>query len=147
MAAKAVNKGVRATAKKAGVSPALVTRKLQRGATHAEIIKSARTGVKIDRRKKRGESFVEAQARKEKALADLRELELAQRRGEVIDLKEQALFLAEAMKTMQNGLLSAVEPLAERIDSSRLIEVRGILDDEFRKLLNDVARRMRDGGK
>ena len=143
MASNRVNKGVRATARKAGVSPALVTRKLNRGATHAEIVKAA--AKKVDRRKTRGESFVEAQARKEKALADLREVELAEKRGELIDLKEQALFLAEAMKTMQNGLLSAVEPLAERIDSSRLIEVRGILDAEFRKLLNDVARRIRDG--
>lgn len=143
MPANAVNKGVRATAKKAGVSPSLVTRKLNRGATHQEIIDAA----KPDRRKTRGETFVEAQARKEKALADLRELELAEKRGELVDLKEQALFLAEAMKTMQNGLLSAVEPLAERIDSSRLTEVRAILDGEFRKLLNDVARRLRDGGK
>lgn len=83
-----------------------------------------------------GESYAEAQRRKEVALADLRELELAQKSGQLVEVTTAALYLANATKAVQNQLLSIPDktaPLLAAVTDVR--ECRDLVLKEIREAL------------
>src|ERR1039458_8474243 len=92
------NHGVISLAKEAGVSITTASRKLKQGKTKAQIIdESAAWKAKQDRKSQRtgaAEPFFAAQTRKERTLADLRELELATKRAELIPLAVVNAFVS-----------------------------------------------------
>lgn len=95
---------VREVAKAAGVSPGLVSRKRGRDMTDAQIEEEARRRAQRQTAKASGSgeamTFSQAQTRKEAALASLRELELATKRGELVE--------AAAVRAEWTGILTSV---------------------------------------
>jgi hypothetical protein len=85
------------------------------------------------------ETYAEAQRRKEVALADLRELELAQKSGDVIAVSYAAGYLAEASKAVTNQLLALPDKLAPLLAASTDIrECRDLVLREIRDLLTNL---------
>ena len=88
----------------------------------------------------RGENRADAQARKEAAAADLLEIELAQKRGQVIakDDVDQALkALATAVRTRIDVLPDQLAPLVAPVTD--LQEVHALLAEHGRLILSGVA--------
>ena len=91
------------------------------------------------------ESFLEAQARKESATADLRELELAKRRGELVEVAEVKSFLGGMITAARNRLLgigSKLGPdLAQEPDA---INCQAMIDLEIREALDELKEYRQD---
>ena len=150
---KSVNKGVRALAAEAGVSPALVTRKLNQGKTREQIIQEANARraqiaatapVNTERQHVNEpvpiEDFAAAQRRKESALADLREMELAEKAGRLIDAAEASAAELERITTAKTRLLMIPDDLGERVATeSNPIRCREMILTAVRAALEDLA--------
>jgi len=150
---KTVNKGVRAIAKEAGCDPALVTRKLRQGKTRETIIAEAvayreRKGfpstLPVDKPalvpKPRDENFVDAQRRKESALADLRELELAEKRRDLLSASEVSTAIHEFIATSKSKLLLLGDELGDRLAAeSDPIRCRELVNAEVRNALTALS--------
>lgn len=126
-------------ARKTGKSRALITRKLKQGKLvekNGEIDVAASVEAIMEDVQTSGESYAEAQRRKEVALADLRELELAQKSGQLVEVTTAALYLANATKAVQNQLLSIPDktaPLLAAVTDVR--ECRDLVLKEIREAL------------
>jgi hypothetical protein len=140
-------------AEQAGVSPALVSRKLKQGRTREQILTEAaerreRMGIvltpgvnKPARRKLPDEQFVDAQRRKESALADLRELELAEKRGELLNASEVSTAIHELISTAKSKLLLLGDELGDRLAAeSDPIRCREMVNAEVRSALTALSK-------
>lgn len=126
------NKGVGELARRAGVSVSTASQKLKRGKTPEQIIeeaatwrqqqaeKQAREGVRAKAPESSngvdgGESYSEAQRRKEVALANLRELELNVKSGDLTPVSEINAWVAGMIIEARNILLRIAPELRDRL--------------------------------
>jgi hypothetical protein len=92
------------------------------------------------------ESFAEAQRRKESALANLRELEIREKIGELVDVGEMERAWATAGQTLRDGFLALPEQIAPQLAAlTDKIEVRDLLRGEIRKILGNLPTQIRNG--
>ena len=121
-------------AKKAALTRAGVKYKRDRGETDAEII--AGQG-KSDAS---GETLASAQLRKEKALADLRELEVAQKSGALVPLDQAVLAGANMAQLTRQRMMTIPNTLAAICAASTdEREVKDIIDAEILKQLQHLS--------
>lgn len=129
-------------AKKTGRSRALITRKAKQGKLverDGEIDVEASVQAIIDDVSSTSETYAEAQRRKEVALADLRELELAQKSGQLVEVNTAALFLANASKAVTNQLLALPDKLAPLLASiTDIREARDLILKEIKQVLENL---------
>jgi len=135
--------GVKELAIKAGCSEATVSRKLKQGKTPQQIIDEAAAWKEkeTDKRKPAGnESFTEAQTRKERALADLRELELSAKRGELVSLVQVNAWVSGMILRARDILLRIGPELRDRLSKeSDPITVDGLITKEITRALQELA--------
>lgn len=150
---KTVNKGVRALAAEAGVDPALVSRKLKQGKTREQIIAEAQARrerialtLSVDAVDKHvdapesDEDFASAQRRKEIALADLREIEKAEKLGKLVESEATLAAWLDAIATSKTRLLMVPDDLGERIaPETNPIRCREMIAAGIRAALEDLA--------
>jgi len=86
-------------------------------------------------------NYYRARARKEEALAGLRELELAQLQGELITVAEFEELLSELFGTLRSRLLALPGLIAPRLASKKLElgQVVQVVDDELHGFLSELA--------
>ena len=136
------NKGVSALARKAGISITTASRKLGAGMSEADIIREADEYRDKQQRQTKnattaGETKWEAECRKERALADLRELELATKRGEFVEAEKVNAWIAGMIIKARDVLLRMPAELQDRLaQESDPANVRQLLDEEIRRALN-----------
>jgi len=85
------------------------------------------------------EATENSRARKEAALAGLRELELAQKSGQVIDIDEAAAAWANAGKCLRDAFISMpnrVAPELAALTDAR--QIREVLRDHVRRILTNL---------
>ncbi len=156
-----MNKGVIELAKRAGVSKSLVSRKLAAGKTPDQIIAEA-----LESRSRRAardeafaagvassdqagepvaiEKFAEAQRRKETALANLRELELAERRGELVEAVQVETEWVTVCAQIRDAVLSVPEKVAAELAAlNDERAVSKILTEALREELGRVSMKLR----
>jgi hypothetical protein len=128
------NLGVSDLARKARTSTSTVSKKLLAGKTAEEIIAEAEAwreqqSIQAVKRATCGsvangssgdvESFAAAQRRKEVAIADLRELELKQKRGELVSMSEVNAFISGMIIRSRDILLRIGPELRDVLRSYR----------------------------
>ena len=87
------------------------------------------------------EDYWSAQKRKEIALADLRELELAQKRKELVSAAEVAATWATICTTIRDGMLSLPMKLADKLAAmTNDKEILAFLRSEIRSELTRISR-------
>jgi hypothetical protein len=140
---KGVNKGVRALAKKAGVSPALVTRKKNQGKSDEQIIEEARIREakppKHDVTKHTGETYGEAQARKESHLANLRAIDEAQKLEQLLSAPEVEAKWAEVGTKVKDETMALPTRIVNRLPDEWRREVFTVVTEEVRRVLNAIS--------
>lgn len=88
----------------------------------------------------KGETFNEAICRKTVAEADLKELQLARERGQVVAIVDAQRMLANLAKAMQTKILSWPTKMAGRLVGLKEREqYRHVLDREARQLCHDLS--------
>lgn len=138
---------VREAAKAAGVSPGLLSRKRAQGKSDAQI--AAEAASRAERQAARGVgkgvvSFSEAQRRKEQALAELRELELATKRGELVATADVQREWTGVLAAVRDSMLALPMRLSGRLAAmtdQRVIErfLRDAIRAELTKLSDAFA--------
>jgi len=81
-----------------------------------------------------GEALQAARRRKETALADLRELEVKRRRGELLDADDVAREWSTILRDVRAGVLAVTSRVRARLPHLTAEDV-GALDDELRQAL------------
>ncbi|HEY4364450.1 MAG TPA: hypothetical protein VGN17_26025 [Bryobacteraceae bacterium] len=132
-------------------STTLVRKKLKASKTPQQIIDEGQAWLAGEeaRRKKREsnpalegealESFHAAQTRKERALADLRELEHRTKLGQLADVNEINLWVSGMLIRFRDILLRIPTELSERLAAETdQGNVRRLLDDEIRRALAEL---------
>lgn len=131
--AKSIAKPLSIT-KKTGLTRAGVKYKRDRGETDEEILSGK------GRKAKDGETLIDAQLRKEKALADLRELEVSQKRGELIELQAAILAgaaMAQLTRQRMMTIPNTVAALCAATTDER--EVKAIIEAEIVRQLQHLS--------
>jgi hypothetical protein len=110
---------IRQLAKVMGYSVGEVQRRRSRGESDSQIMMAAKVhdeGKKAKRGATRAcqESFADAQARKESAMADLREMEAAQKRGELLNADEVREAVSGMVLAARAKFLVIGDVLADR---------------------------------
>ena len=86
------------------------------------------------------ETYVEARARKERSLADLRELDALQRRGEVVAVNDAFDILEEFVSVCRARLLAIPTTAApELVGQPDLAKVQAVLKRHVYDALNELA--------
>jgi hypothetical protein len=89
---------------------------------------------------RRGETLVQAQLRKEQALANLRELEVAQKRGELAPVGVLNVFMGGQIIKARDALMRIGQELCDRLAfASAPADCRRMIDDEVRRALGDLS--------
>jgi hypothetical protein len=128
----------RALAKKAGVSESLVSTKRARGKADSDILAEA---AKTHRRAKTHESYADAQARKETALADLREMEARRQKSELLDADDVRAAVVGMITSAKSRLLTMADELCDRLAAcSDPIGCRVLVDSEVRRALTALSK-------
>lgn len=126
-------------AAKAGQSQQLVSRKRRQGKDDATIIAEAGKGPAVAR-KQRTESYADAQARKETALANLRELEEAEKRSELLDRKETEAAWSSMISEAKASMLNIGDELGDVLAAEmNPIRCRELVNDKVREALTALA--------
>jgi phage terminase Nu1 subunit (DNA packaging protein) len=133
---KGAAKGVssRTVAKRAGTSKTTVNKKRLRGATDDEIIAAAQ-----EKAEGKSETFFAAQARKEQALADIRELERNEKLGELVSEAAVTEKWAAIGSKFRDALMSLPSRIINRVPDEWRREVNRIADEEVRKALQSLS--------
>ncbi len=120
--------------KKTGLTRQGVNFKRRRGESDAEIIAGHGTSDAS------GETLASAQLRKEKALADLRELEVAQKSGSLVSL-DHAVLAGAAMAQMTRQRMSTIPGALAGVLGATTDEreIRTILDAEISRQLEHLS--------
>jgi hypothetical protein len=125
-----------------GVNRSLVGRKRRQGKTDDQIAEDAenRRAKPHPNSDEKDETYYAAQARKESALADLRELELAEKRAELVSIHEVGRIwggLITAAKTRLIGIGSKLGPiLAIETDAAAC---QSLIDAAVREAMGEIA--------
>jgi hypothetical protein len=137
------NHGVTKLAQQAGVSVTTVSHKLRQGKTPAQILDEAAAWKEKDVKQRKpggNESFTEAQTRKETALADLRELELSEKRGELVNLVEVNAWVSGMILRARDILLRIGPELRDRLSKEAdPITIQGLIDGEIKSALAELS--------
>jgi hypothetical protein len=99
-------------AKKAGLSEASISAKRAKGKTDKEILEE---GKRIHGKRKTTESYAAAQARKETALATIREIEVSVKRRELVPIGKINAFVAGMIIKAREELLRIAPELRDRL--------------------------------
>jgi phage terminase Nu1 subunit (DNA packaging protein) len=137
---KGAAKGVssRTVAKRAGTSKTTVNKKRLRGATDEQIVAEAQEkSVTVGEGK--SETFFAAQARKEQALADIRELERNEKLGELVSEAAVTEKWAAIGSKFRDALMSLPSRIINRVPDEWRREVNRIADEEVRKALQSLS--------
>lgn len=150
-------------AKQAHCSLALVSRKRKQGKSDAQIEREGVARWKREQQKspkvtpeaaddetrqpsggEEPESFADAQRRKEAALADLRELELRSKRGELVDAAEVALQWGQVCSQVRDAMLAIPPKAAPKLagmtnEREIAFYLRGLIRDSLTKISRDLA--------
>ena len=87
-----------------------------------------------------GETRADAERRKEIALADLRELELQAKRGELVDLAAINVYISGMVIRARDLLLSLPGELSDQLaDESDAVRVKKTMAAEIERSLRDLA--------
>lgn len=140
------SKGVSDLARRARCSTSTVSKKLLAGKSAEQIISEAEAWRKQEAAKESSsdcgdlESLQHAQRRKERAIADLRELELQQKRGELIPMSDVNAFISGMIIRARDILLRIAPELRDRLATCRdAVECERLIDDEVRRALAELA--------
>lgn len=142
------DKGVNAISRRTGVSITTVSRKLAAGKTELEIVQDAavyneqqkRRRTKKDETNSKTETFYEAQRRKEVAQASLREVELAQKRGELVPISDVNVWVAGMILRSRDILLRIAPELRDSLAlQSDPIKCQELIDAEIHRALSALA--------
>ena len=150
--------GVRALAKKIGVSPKLVSRKRQEGKSDALISDEARRrkarlavvscdATEIEQSEqyfgddnRNGESKIRAETRKEIALANLREIEVRKESGELVEADAVRVEWGRHISSTKNSLLLLPSKLAPKLAvTTGVLQCQQILDNAIRSVLTELS--------
>jgi hypothetical protein len=127
----------------AGVSTSTVSRKLRQGKSRSQIIAEAEAWRQQQRQSHNsdgGEALFDAQRRKMIAIANLSELELATKRGQLVSLKEVNAWIAKTIERAKEVFLPISARISERIaNESDPVAVQEIIDGEIRKALMKMS--------
>jgi hypothetical protein len=140
--AKAKQKGVNELARELSISATTTSRKRSQGKTDDQIRQEAieYKAKELEKNTVDRISFTEAQRRKETALAELRELELAKARGEVAPTKEINQYVATMILRAREILLRMPAELSDRVaQTSDPIECKRLLEAEIHRALRQLA--------
>jgi hypothetical protein len=85
------------------------------------------------------ETFIDARARKESALADLRQQDAAQRRGDLLDRKEVQQAWAEIVLSMRGTLLLMPARLAYKLVGLDAAAIQEIIRKEVYSALTEMS--------
>lgn len=128
------SKKTAAVAKKSGLTRQGVHYKRKRGETDEEIISGQGKSDPY------GETLAAAQLRKEKALADLRELEYRQKSGELIPVIEMQNAWSVLVRVTRNNLTAMPASVADQLAAiTDPVEVRQFLTVELDRRLGELA--------
>jgi hypothetical protein len=140
-----IDHGVTKLAEKAQVAIQTVSRKLKQGKTPEQILAEAeewRAKMKANEDKAASgeESHFDASRRKERAIADLRELELSVKRGELVKIGEMNAWVS-GMILRAREILTRIAPelrdrLAKETDPNRIQE---LIDAEVSRALVQLS--------
>ncbi len=89
-------------------------------------------------RKPSATSLHAARTRKERALAELREIEVRQKRGALLDAEQVAREWTDVLRQVRSGVLAVVSRVRGRLPHLSAQDA-GILDDELRQALAALA--------
>jgi phage terminase Nu1 subunit (DNA packaging protein) len=92
-------------------------------------------------------TITESRRRKEIALMQLREMEAARRRGELIDAREAELAWAEAGVTIKNAVLGLPNRVLNRMPAELRGELAPVLDTEVCATLTALSGQIRGAKK
>ena len=93
------------------------------------------------------EKFSDAKARKESALADLRQLEYWKKSGALIEVAKVELEWTDIAAKIQTGVLGIPARIVNRIPAEYRREVLTVAQDEVRQVLTSLADKIRGGKK
>jgi len=140
------NRGVSDLARRARCSTTTVSKKLLAGKSAEQIIAEAEAWRKLEASKTASddcgdlESLQHAQRRKEAAVADLRELELQQKRGELVPMSDVNAFVSGTIIRARDILLRIAPELRDRMATcTDAIECERLIDDEVRRALRELS--------
>jgi phage terminase Nu1 subunit (DNA packaging protein) len=80
-------------------------------------------------------TYKDAILRKETAIANLRELELAEKRGELVNKQEAETAWMDAAVRLRDGILSVPDRIALQLEGRTAREIREMMMSELRKAL------------
>jgi hypothetical protein len=86
-----------------------------------------------------GSDFASARARREKALADLAELELARKRGEVLNAADAAARIFALNRRARDILLAMPDRLAPRVVGLDQSALHSLISEEVRIVCEQIA--------
>jgi hypothetical protein len=137
-------KSIRQLAKASGYSVGEVQRRRARGETDPQIMAAAERRTEKRRNtpeKRTTESYADAQARKERALADLREIEAARARREYVNLSEVKRGLIGLIIASKTRLLAMGAKLAPELAvETEAGKCQKLVDDEVYEALTELSR-------
>lgn len=84
------------------------------------------------------ESLEQARRRKESALADLREMEAARRRGELVEAEKVRLRWASALAGIRDRILSVPDRIAAQLAGRDEYTIRSLLREELEQALRSA---------
>ena len=132
-------------ARRARCSTTTVSKKLLAGKSAEQIISEAEAWRKEEAGRAavdcgETESFNQAQRRKEVAIADLRELELKQKRGELVPVSDVNAFVSGMVVRARDILLRVAPELRDRLAvCSDPIECEAMVTDEVYRALRELS--------
>ena len=132
----------RELAAKVGISPALVNRKRQQGKSDEQIAEEAakKAPTKPVARSVPDETYAEAQARKETALADLRELEREEKRGNLISASDVKTAWAAHIAAVKNKLMQMPDELSDKLAAEASpVKCRQLVLEKVRGALTELT--------
>jgi hypothetical protein len=139
------NEGITKLASEVGLSVATVSKKRRQGKTEEQIRKEAadwhtketKQAVKEEAGK---ETFTEAQRRKEVALADLRELELATNRGELANVAEVNAFVSGMIVRCRDLFCRIAPEMRDRLSKETdPIRIGELIEAEITRALTQLS--------
>lgn len=108
--------------------------------TGEEIIRKGKQRRHGKRRGKKSETFLEAQQRKEAALADLREVELKERVGALVSAEDVNHWIGGMIIKSREVLMRIAPELKDRLSQeSNPIKIEQIIEGEIRRALDELA--------
>jgi hypothetical protein len=126
-----------------GHSPGAILRRQKRKADAAANLSADGHGIGM--RPRKSESLLRSRGRKEAALASLRELELRQKQGELVERDQVLAELASAIVWVRDSFLFLPSRLRDQCDRQTGAVVEALFDGEIRQVLAGFAHKLNMG--